>query len=153
GYAYRDYGNRVGLWRIQRLFAEFDIPLAIIVNASVYDACPEVLEPFRARGDEIIGHGRTNSEPQIGMIIEKEEVMLGWVLAMYTSEAGTPPRGWLGPSIAQCAQSPELLKPNGFDYMLDWFYDDQPTWFRTAAGAILAVPYPSMELNDLPAYV
>lgn len=153
GYAYRDYGNRVGLWRIQRLFEEFEIPLAVIVNASVYDACPEVLEPFRARGDEIIGHGRTNSERQIDMTAEDESAMLQQVVARITAEEGTPPRGWLGPFISQSAQTPELLKRHGFDYMLDWFYDDQPTWFGTQEGPILAVPYPSMELNDLPAYV
>lgn len=153
GYAYRDYGNRVGLWRIQRLFAEFDIPLGIIVNASVYDACPEVLVPFRERGDEIIGHGRTNSERQVDMSPEQEAVMMAEVVARITAEEGRPPRGWLGPFISQSAQTPELLKKNGFEYMLDWFYDDQPTWFRTEEGPILAVPYPSMELNDLPAYV
>jgi len=153
GYAYRDYGNRVGLWRIARLFAEFDIPLGIIVNASVYDVCPEVLEPFRARGDEIIGHGRTNSERQVDMTPEQEAEMMSEVVARITAEEGTPPRGWLGPFISQSAQTPELLKRSGFEYMLDWFYDDQPTWFRTGEGPILAVPYPSMELNDLPAYV
>jgi len=153
GYAYRDYGNRVGLWRIHRLFAEFDIPLGIIVNASVYDACPEVLVPFRERGDEFIGHGRTNSERQVEMSAADEAAMMAEVVARITAEEGHPPRGWLGPFISQSAQTPELLKKNGFDYMLDWFYDDQPTWFRTGEGPILAVPYPSMELNDLPAYV
>jgi len=153
GYAYRDYGNRVGIWRILRLFEEFKIPLAIIVNASVYDVCPDVLVPFRQRGDEFIGHGRTNSERQIDMTAEQESEMLGQVVKRITAEEGAPPRGWLGPFISQSPQTPELLKQHGFQYMLDWFYDDQPTWFRTDNGPILAVPYPSMELNDLPAYV
>ena len=52
GFAYRDYGNRVGIWRILELFNRYQIPLAILTNTSVYDICPEVLVPFRERGDE-----------------------------------------------------------------------------------------------------
>ena len=52
GYAYRDYGNRIGAWRLLELFDEFRIPLAILANTAVYDVYPEVLVPFRERGDE-----------------------------------------------------------------------------------------------------
>lgn len=82
-----------------------------------------------------------------------ERAMLEEVRDTITLHEGVAPRGWLGPFISQSAQTPELLKQTGFDYMLDWWFDDQPQWFRTADGPILAVPYPSMELNDLPAYV
>ncbi len=153
GYAYRDYGNRVGVWRILNLFETFGMPLAVLVNGSVYDVCPEVLAPFRARGDEFVGHGRTNSERQIEMAEDEERQMLREVRERMAREEGMAPRGWLGPFISQSARTPELLKETGFSYMLDWWYDDQPTWFRTDNGPILALPYPSMELNDLPAYM
>lgn len=153
GYAYRDYGNRVGVWRIHALFEQFGFPLTIIANASVYDVCPEVLDVFRARGDEFVGHGRTNSERQIDMSEPEERQMLTDVCNLFREREGKAPSGWLGPFISQSPRTPELLKELGFDYMLDWWFDDQPTWFRTDNGPILAVPYPSMELNDLPAYV
>ena len=153
GYAYRDYGNRVGVWRLLALFEAFRIPLAVLVNGSVYDVCPDVLAPFRARGDEFVGHGRTNSERQIDMAPDEERQMLQDVRARITQEEGAPPQGWLGPFISQSPRTPELLKDAGFSYMLDWWFDDQPTWFRTDRGPILAMPYPSMELNDLPAYI
>lgn len=153
GYAYRDYGNRVGTWRIKRLFDEFQIPLALLANSSVYDACPRILEPFRARGDEFVGHGRTNSERQIDMSESDERLMIAQVRDRMQETEGYAPQGWLGPFISQSTQTPELLKELGFTYMLDWFFDDQPIWFRTDNGPIVAVPYPSMELNDLPAYV
>ncbi|HZY15163.1 MAG TPA: polysaccharide deacetylase family protein [Ramlibacter sp.] len=153
GYAYRDYGNRVGVWRIKKLFDEFGIPLAILANSSVYDVYPRVLEAFRERGDEFVGHGRTNSERQIDMDEEQERAMINGVVTNMTRAEGTPPRGWLGPFISQSPRTPELLKEQGFTYMLDWYFDEQPMWFRTGNGPILAVPYPSMELNDLPAYV
>lgn len=153
GYAYRDYGNRVGVWRILRLCEEFDIPLAVLANGMVYSTAPEVLEPFRARGDEFVGHGRTNSERQIEMDEATERAMLAEVRDTMEKHEGKPPRGWLGPFISQSARTPELLVQAGYDYMLDWWFDDQPQWFRTDAGPIVAVPYPSMELNDLPAYI
>lgn len=153
GYAYRDLGNRVGVWRIKKLFDEFNIPLAVLANSSVYDEYPRVLEAFRERGDEFVGHGRTNSERQIDMDEPRERSMIQEVVANMSAVEGKPPRGWLGPFISQSARTPELLKEQGFTYMLDWWFDEQPMWFRTDNGPILAVPYPSMELNDLPAYV
>jgi len=153
GYAYRDYGNRVGIWRILRLCEEFQMPLAILANGRVYQDCPEVLAPFRDRGDEFVGHGRTNSERQIDMDEATERQMLSEVRETMIRHEGKAPGGWLGPFISQSSKTPELLKELGWQYMLDWWFDDQPQWFRTDAGPILAVPYPSMELNDLPAYV
>lgn len=153
GYAYRDYGNRVGIVRIHDAFAEQERPLAILANLSVYDACPEILVPFRRRGDEFVGHGRTNSERQLDMPEDQERAMLLAVRARMEREEGTPPSGWLGPFISQSPRTPELLVETGYRYMLDWWFDDQPQYFRTDRGPILAVPYPSMEMNDIPALI
>ena len=153
GYAYRDYGNRVGIWRILELFDRFRIPLSILTNTSVYDVCPEVLEPFRKRGDEFVGHGRTNSERQIEMETDYERAMLMEVRDRFIQEEGRAPKGWLGPFISQSPNTPELLLEAGYTYMMDWYFDEQPQWFRTARGPIMAVPYPAMELNDIPAFI
>jgi peptidoglycan/xylan/chitin deacetylase (PgdA/CDA1 family) len=151
GYAYRDFGNRVGAWRLMDLFREFEIPLAVLANTAVYDVYPELLAAFRARGDEFVGHGRTNSERQIDMVEDEERAMIREVTARFLKEEGRAPQGWLGPFISQSEKTPELLVEQGFTYMLDWFFDEQPQLFRTGNGPLLAVPYPSMELNDLPA--
>lgn len=153
GYAYRDYGNRVGIWRIADLFERYQIPLAVLVNASVYDVCPEILVPFRTRGDEFVGHGRTNSERQVDMDLATERQMFADVNARFQQEEGRTPSGWLGPFISQSAHTPELLLEHGYRYMLDWYFDEQPQWFRTGRGPIMTVPYPSMELNDIPAFI
>ncbi|MFC3227945.1 polysaccharide deacetylase family protein [Marinibaculum pumilum] len=153
GYAYRDYGNRVGIWRILDLFNNFNVPLAILNNASVYDVCPEILVPFRERGDEFVGHGMTNSERQAEMEEAQERKMLAAVRDRMIAEEGKPPTGWLGPFISQSPKTPELLLENGYTYMMDWFFDEQPQWFRTDRGPIMAVPYPSMEMNDIPAII
>jgi len=60
-FSWRDYGNRVGFWRILEMFDEFQIPLGMIINTEVFEHCPEIGAAIIERGDEIIGHGRTNA--------------------------------------------------------------------------------------------
>jgi len=63
-YAWRDYGNRVGLWHYLDLLDEFGLPGAHNVNSAVLEACPDIVERLKGRGDEFVGHGRTNAEHQ-----------------------------------------------------------------------------------------
>ncbi|WP_346896667.1 polysaccharide deacetylase family protein [uncultured Roseibium sp.] len=151
-YAWRDYGNRVGAFRMADLFDTFGLPLSVLVNSNLYDDCPGLVERFRARDDEIVGHGRTNSERQ-GILPEEEERALIEEAAVRIEQAeGRRPEGWLGPWISQSAVTPDLLKEAGYNYLLDWCHDDQPVWFKTRSGPILSVPYPQ-ELNDIPMIV
>ena len=63
-YSWRDYGNRVGMWRLFELFDQLDIPIEAQMNTAIYEFAPDIPEKLRARGDEILGHGETNSEEQ-----------------------------------------------------------------------------------------
>jgi peptidoglycan/xylan/chitin deacetylase (PgdA/CDA1 family) len=152
-YAWRDYGNRVGVWRLIDLFDELSLPVSVLVNSSIYHYCPEVMAAFRARGDEVVGHGRTNAERQ-GVLSESDERDLIDEATNVIAEAeGRRPDGWLGPWISQSAVTPDLLAEAGYSYLLDWCMDDQPVWFATRnGGRILSVPYPQ-ELNDIPSIV
>src|SRR6185295_1557767 len=75
-YSWRDYGNRVGVWRCLELFESLKLPVGAIINTSLYDYCPEVIEAFVKRGDELIGHGHTSSERQGEMKEEDERKLL-----------------------------------------------------------------------------
>lgn len=152
-WSWREYGNRVGVWRLLELFDELELPCSVLVNSTIYDHCPQVMDAFRARGDEIVGHGRTNSERQ-GRLAEAEERALIVETTRRIAEAeGRPPRGWLGPWISESDITPDLLAEAGYRYCLDWCMDDRPVWMRTRdGGRILSVPYPQ-EINDIPALV
>ena len=151
-FAWRDYGNRVGAFRMADLFDTLGLPLSILVNSNLYDDCPGLLERFRTRGDEIVGHGRTNAERQ-GVLPEAEEkALIEEASTKILQEEGKRPSGWLGPWISQSPVTPDLLKEAGYTYLLDWCHDDQPVWFKTRSGQILSVPYPQ-ELNDIPMIV
>lgn len=152
-FAWRDYGNRVGAWYMLDAFDALDLPMAALVNSSMYDYAPSLIEACRARGDEIVGHGRTNAERQGTLDEAAEGALIGEATARVIKEEGRAPGGWLGPWISHSHLTPDLLAEAGYSYLLDWCMDDQPVWFRCRNGKrILAVPYPQ-EVNDIPQIV
>jgi allantoinase len=151
-YSWRDYGNRVGVFRLADLFAELKLPVSVLVNANMYEHAPQAVAAFGKRDVEIVGHGRTNSERQGTMSENEERQLIAETAAAIEKHERKRPQGWLGPWISQSPLTPDLLQEAGYTYLLDWCHDDQPVWMRTRSGRILSVPYPQ-ELNDIPQIV
>jgi len=152
-FAWRDYGNRVGAWYLLDAFDALGLPLAALANSSMYDYAPDLMAAVRARGDEIVGHGRTNAERQGHLDEAAERALIGEATGRLSEAEALKPEGWLGPWISHSHRTPDLLAEAGYRYLLDWCMDDQPIWFRCRGGRrILAVPYPQ-EVNDIPAIV
>jgi allantoinase len=151
-YSWRDYGNRVGVWRLLELFDELKLPAAHNTNSLVYEYAPQVMAAIRKRGDEVVAHGRTNAENLRGLWQPDEERILREVTDTIARHEGAPPAGWMGSGAYETANTPDLLKELGYQYLMDWPMDDQPVWLRTRAGPLLSIPYP-IELNDSQAIV
>ncbi|MFC7478505.1 polysaccharide deacetylase family protein [Dankookia sp. GCM10030260] len=149
-HAWRDYGNRVGGWRLIELLDRLSLPATVLLNSAMYDHAPQLVAAHRARGDEMAGHGRTNSERQSSLPEAEERRLIAESTAAIARHEGRPPRGWLSPWIAESRATPDLLAAAGYRYTLNWCMDDQPIWMATAAGRLLAIPYPQ-EVNDIPA--
>jgi allantoinase len=145
--SWRDYGNRVGAWRILDAFRQQGTPLAILLNSALCEHAPDLVESCRMAGCELIAHGYSNSDTMAGMAEADEAAYIRKVAAQIQGNTGKPPTGWSSPWIAETALTPDLLQEAGFKYLLDWCMDDQPVWIRTRRGNILSVPY-SQELND-----
>ncbi|APW37952.1 polysaccharide deacetylase [Rhodoferax koreense] len=148
-YTWREYGNRVGVWRCLELFDALGLPAGTLVNTALYEHCPDVIAAFVARGDEIIGHGHTNAERQGSMPEEVERELLIDCRERILQHSGTAPTGWLSPWIAESPLTPDLLAETGYRYSLNWCHDDQPVAMHTRAGRLWSIPYPQ-ELNDIP---
>jgi allantoinase len=151
-YSWRDYGNRVGIWRLLDLLDSCGLKesLAVLPNSSIYRYAPEIMEAFRTRGAEVVGHGVTNSEAQAHLSEAEEAALIADARHEIATHEGATPEGWLAPWISQSAVSPDLLKEQGFTYHLDWCHDDQPVWMQCRdGGRILSVPY-QQEINDIP---
>jgi hypothetical protein len=148
-YSWRDYGNRVGFWRLMELFDEFAVPVSMLMNTEVFAHCPQIVAAIRKRGDEFVGHGRTNAERQGTMPEDEERTLISDVVETFRRELGQAPAGWLGPWVSESFVTLDLLQEAGFKYHLDWTPDDQPIWMKTRSGRILSIPY-VRPTNDLP---
>ena len=151
-YSWRDYGNRVGAWRCLDLFEQLRLPAGVLLNTALYDYCPELVAAFVKRGDELIGHGHTNSVRQGDLSATAERKLLRDCRERIRKESGRAPTGWLSPWISESLATPDLLAETGYRYTLNWCHDDQPVRFRARAGSLWSIPYPQ-ELNDIPMIV
>ena len=147
-YSWRDYGNRVGIWRLFDLFEQFKLPAAHNINSMLYEYHPQITDKIRARGDEVVGHGRTNAERQGDLWELDEKRLIDDVTRgdLRSARASRRRAGWARPRPRATSRS-ICLKEAGYKYVMDWPADDQPFWLKTRSGPILSVPYPA-ELND-----
>jgi peptidoglycan/xylan/chitin deacetylase (PgdA/CDA1 family) len=151
-YAWRDYGNRVGIWRLFDLLDELELPAGHCINSLLYEYAPQITDAIRRRGDEAIAHGRTNAENLRGLWQPDEERLLREVTQCIARHEGRPPKGWFGAGAYETSSTPDLLKELGYTYLMDWPMDDQPGWMGTRSGPILSVPYP-IETDDAQAII
>jgi allantoinase len=150
--SWREYGNRVGAWRLQALLSECGLPVTLLLNSELYAACPQLVAAFRDSGAEIASHGRTNSESHAGLSEADERELINEVTRTIARHERHAPAGWLSPWIAETERTPDLVQEAGYRYLLDWCMDDQPVWMTTRSGRIVALPYPQ-ELNDSAAII
>ena len=146
-YSWRDYGNRVGIWRLFELLDDLGIPAEAQMNTEIYEMAPDIPARLRARGDEILGHGVTNSDEQGHLPEAEERALIERVSTTIARQEGARPAGWMSPWLSNSATTLDLLQEAGYRYAMDWTMDDQPIWLRTRKGRILAMPYP-IEVND-----
>ena len=146
-YSWRDYGNRIGFWRLMDMFDDLKIPVQHQINTAIYDECPDIPERIRSRNDEFLGHGYTNSEEQGGLSEQKEKNLIDECTATITKHEGKAPTGWMSPWLSNSETTMDLLQEAGYRYVMDWTMDDQHIWIKTRGGRILSMPYP-VEAND-----
>ena len=144
-WAWHEYGNRVGFWRLLETFDDLSLPAALAINGSAIATYAPIAEAARARGWEFIGHGFTQQNMQK---VENEAEDIRRTTEAIRAFTGAVPRGWLGPGLTETWETPDLLKEQGYDYVCDWVLDDQPTVLRTRSGPLVNIPY-TQECNDV----
>lgn len=151
-WGWREYGNRVGGFRIAETLERSGIRPTLLLNTETYDHAPELLDAFRELDADFVAHGRTNAVQPNQQDEADERQTIDEVYRTIERLEGIPPRGWMSPGANPSRATEDLLAERGFDYTLDWPIDDQPVWLSTRGGKLLSVPYPH-EANDLPAFV
>jgi peptidoglycan/xylan/chitin deacetylase (PgdA/CDA1 family) len=144
-WAWHEYGNRVGFWRMLEILESLSIKAALAINGTAVNAYEPISCAALERGWEFMGHGYTQKNMQ-KVANEREDIAR-------TTEAiraftGKRPRGWLGPGLTETWETPDLLAEAGYDYVCDWVLDDQPVVLKTRGKPIVNVPY-TQECNDV----
>jgi allantoinase len=151
-YAWREYGMRVGLWRIADTLDAAGVKATVALNSAVTEAHPKALQEMKKRGWEFMGHGITNSENLAGLNLEKERELIQTVLKTIEQATGQRPRGWLGSGLAETYNTLDILAEEGVIYCGDWNNDDQPYPMKVKKGRMFSIPY-CMEINDIPLFI
>ncbi len=143
----RDYGNRVGVWRIMEVLTRHGMRGTVALNAEVGRFYPRIMEAMAELKWELMGHGLTNSVLLAGLSKERETAVIAETRAVI-EQWGQKMRGWLGPGLTETWHTLDLLRGHGVDYVCDWVNDDLP--YRMNNG-LYSIPY-SIELNDMPLF-
>jgi peptidoglycan/xylan/chitin deacetylase (PgdA/CDA1 family) len=151
-YAWREYGMRVGLWRMADVLDGAGVKATVALNSQVCVEHPKAIEEMNKRGWEFMGHGTTNSENLGGLPLETEKKVIAHVLKTIGDATGRRPRGWLGTGLTQTHNTLDILAEQGVTYCGDWNNDDQPCPMKVKRGTMIGIPY-CMEINDIPLFI
>ena len=144
-WAWHEYGNRVGFWRLLEALDESRIQAVLAINGSAIGSYRPIAQAALDRGWEFMGHGFDQKNMQ--KVADERDAI------RRTSQAiegftGKRPRGWLGPGLTETWETPDLLAEEGYSYLADWVLDDQPVMLKTRGQPILNIPY-TQECNDV----
>jgi allantoinase len=148
-FAWYQYGQRVGIWRLFETLERHGARATLSINSAVCREYPEIVARARTAGWEFMPHGvvqRTMAR------VDDERAVIAESIAEVEAATGTRPRGWLGPALVETPQTLDLLAEAGLEYCCDWGpADDLPYDLRVASGRMIAIPY-AVETNDIVVY-
>jgi allantoinase len=151
-YSWRDYGVRVGIWRLMEVMERHGFKGTVALNSDVCDHYPRIIEEGNRLGWEWMGHGTNNSTLINRQSEEEERALIAGVVKTIEKSTGAHPRGWLSPALSESHRTLDILAENGIEYVGNWVNDEQPYPMRVKSGTMLSMPY-SIEINDIPAFL
>ena len=147
GYGIRDYGNRVGVWRMFEVMDRHDIRCTVSINISVLDHYPEIFEACEQRRWDYLCHGVYNTRYLWNLSVDEEREVIADCVETFRRVTGRKLAGWFGPAASFTLNTPDLVAEAGFKYCTDWYHDDQPFPMKVRKGRLITIPY-TMDLND-----
>ena len=151
-YSWRDYGVRVGIWRMMEIMDHYGIKGTVALNSDVCIRYPRIIQEGNRLGWEWMGHGSSNSIFINRQNEEEERALIREVVDTIRKATGKHPRGWLSPALSESHRTLDLLAECSIEYVCNWVNDEQPYPMRVKTGSIISIPY-SVEINDIPAFV
>lgn len=151
GYSQRDWGNRIGHWRLMDLLDKYDMRGSISLSIGLIDHHPEIIEACKERNWEFFSHGIYNTRYSYGMDEAQERAVIEDSIKSVQDATGDRIRGYLAPALTHTERTLDLIAEYDFWYSCDLFQDDQPQPLKTTTGKLISMPY-SLEVNDVITY-
>jgi peptidoglycan/xylan/chitin deacetylase (PgdA/CDA1 family) len=148
-WAVREYGNRVGVWRLMDVLTRYGIRGTVALNSDTCIYQPEIVEAAMKLGWEFIGHGQTNAMRLNEMEADREKQSVHDTLKDIAKVTGRKPRGWLGAGLSETWNTLDFLVEEGVEFVADWTCDDLPFRMAVAGRMIFSIPY-TLQANDTP---
>lgn len=149
-YSVRDYGARVGVWRLMEVLSKCGICATVALNSEVCDAYPQIIQEATNLKWEFMGHNESNTRRLNTVPPEEEARVISNTLTRIERATGKRPVGWLGSGLQESWNTLDYLVDEGCRYVADWVNDDQPYLMSINGKKLVSIPY-TQELNDLPA--
>jgi len=144
-WSWHEYGNRVGFWRLKKIFDEFNFRPSLAVNGVVCQTYPRIIRAAKEAGWEFLAHGY---EQRSMHTVDDQRASIRKSIQSITQATGKKPRGWISPGLTETHSTPDLLALEGIEYVANWILDDQPCHIRTETGSLTSIPY-TAEINDV----
>jgi peptidoglycan/xylan/chitin deacetylase (PgdA/CDA1 family) len=144
-YTAREYGTRIGFYRLLDAFAARDIRVSVAMNSAIAERYPRIVDDILAAGHEIIAHSTDmNGTIASGLSIEEERALINRSIETLERCTGSRPSGWLSIARSQSWNTVQLLREAGLRYCCDWVNDELPWRFR---NGLINLPL-NHELSD-----
>lgn len=151
GYSQRDWGNRVGHWRLMEVMDKYGMRGSVSLSTALIDHHPEIIEACVQRKWEFFSHGIYNTRYAYNMDEAQERAIIEDSIRSIQAATGQRIRGYLAPALTHTERTLDLLAEYDFWYTCDLFQDDQPQPVKTRSGRLISMPY-SLEVNDVITY-
>ena len=123
----REYGLRVGIFRVIDALKEAGICPVIAANAKAIERLPQLVKTFNEWGCEWLAHGiASNDMMHSQMSVGAQNEYIASSIKAIQKYTGHTPRGWMSQDWGTSTDTFELLAKHAIEYTLDWNNDDQP---------------------------
>jgi len=151
-WAPRDYGARIGIYRMMEVMSKYDVRGTVALNSDVCDVYPQIIEESEKLNWELMAHNQTNSIPLTDLDPAKEAAEITATLDRIEAATGVRPRGWLSAALRETWNTLDHLVDEGVEYVCDWVNDDQPYLMDIDGKQLVSIPY-SSEINDFGPFI
>ena len=147
-FSQREYGNRVGIFRVMDILDKYNIKATVAMDSTVAENYPFLVEQCLKRDWEFIGHGQTATRLITSAMTEEEEQSyISNSINTIERVTSRRPIGWMGPSYSESTRTPKLLAAEGIRYVCDWPNDEQPYKMKVPTGEMHSLPI-LLDLDD-----